>query len=192
MRTRENTHGRASYANFIGIPRSVADSAAFIALSQLTRALYVDLRRQYNGRNNGDISVADTVLAPFGWAHTSIHKGLKSIIRHGLMVQTRQGGIASLSRICSLYGFTDMPIMANSAKGIAGAAPSLAYREYKPGPVQKRQRKQVEDSQGERQGTSGAPMKVHGVNGPTPKVHAVNLEISGQTRAKPCHTRLAS
>jgi hypothetical protein len=191
MRTLENTHGRASHANFIGIPRSVADSAAFIALPQLARALYVDLRRQFNGRNNGDICAANSVLTPYGWAHTSIHKGLRAIIRHGLMVQTRQGGIASLSRTCSLYGFTDLPIMANPVKGIAGAAPSLDYRDFKAEPGRKRQRKKPEGSQRERQGTSGAPMKVHGVNGPTPKVHAVNLEISGQTRAKPCHTRLA-
>lgn len=49
----ERTHGRASYANFIGIRRSVADSAAFMTLSQMARALYVDLRRQFNGHNNG-------------------------------------------------------------------------------------------------------------------------------------------
>jgi hypothetical protein len=187
----ERTHGRASYGNFIGIPRSVANSAAFITLPQLARALYVDLRRQFNGHNNGDICVADSVLTPYGWAHTSIHKGLQAIIRHGLMVQTRQGGIASLSRICSLYGFTDVPIMANPAKGIAGAAPSLEYRDFKAEPGRKRQRKKPEGSRGERESTSGDSMTVHRVNGHSPKVHEVNLEGSDEERAKPCYQRPA-
>ena len=148
---------KATHAAFIGIPRSVADSPAFISLTPIERALWLDLRRQFNGRNNGDICKADGVLTHYGWAHTTIHKCLKVLIARGLIVETRKGGIASMSRIPSLFAFTDMAINANPAKQIAGAMASLAYRDYKPQPKEKRARKKV---------------KVHAMNA---KIHAVNL-----------------
>lgn len=155
-RNKPGQNGRATRAAFIGIPCHVADSQAFIALSQMARALYVDMRRQYNGRNNGDICAADTVLASYGWAHTSIHKGLKAIIAHGLMVQTRRGGIGARSNTCSLYAFTDRPIIANPATGVAAAAPSYAYRAFQPKTKPKRKRKSTVKAQSERQGTQHA------------------------------------
>lgn len=150
------TGGKARIANFVGIERSVMDTAAFISLSKLARALYLDLRRQYNGRNNGDITIADEVLKPYGWAHSSIHKGVRELIKHGLIVRTRKGGITAPTAVKpSLYAFCDLPVMANPAKGIAGAAPSLAYYRFTPEPRKPRTRK----------------LRVHSVNA---TVHAMN------------------
>lgn len=134
------------------------------------------------GTTTANIGAADSVLARYGWSHTSIHKGLQAIIRHGLMVKTRQGGIASMSRTCSLYAFTDEPIMANPGKGIAGAAPTNDYRDFKGKPARKRKRK-AEGSQHEREGTRDASMKVHGVNGWPPEVQAMDLENLKAARA---------
>jgi hypothetical protein len=158
LRALERTHGRASHANFIGIPRAVADSLAFTSLTPLARALYVDLRRQYNGRNNGDICAADGLLGQYGWAHSTIHKLLKELVEHELIKKTRQGGIACMSHIPTLYGFTDIPIMANPAKQIKGEMPSLSYRSFVP--------IQTAKSAGKKKS------KVHKVND---KVHVVNL-----------------
>ena len=172
------TGGKATHANFVGIERSVLNSDAFIALSLMARALYLDLRRQFNGRNNGDICAADEVLRPYGWSHSSIAKALKLLMEHGLIVKTRQGGIGAMSRTPCLYGFTDLPIMANPAKGVAGAMPSLAYREFKPAPKPKRVRKKVEGSRGEREGAYDGPLNVHGVTVPLAKVQVVDLQSS--------------
>lgn len=131
-RTREKSKGRASHSLFIGIPRSVADSPAFTSLPSWARALYVDLRRQHNGYNNGDICAADGLLVPYGWAHSTIHKGLKYLIGHGLIEKTRQGGIASMSRTPTLYAFTDIPVVANPSKGVNGAMASWAYKQFNP------------------------------------------------------------
>lgn len=131
-RTLLKAKGRATHANFIGIPRQVADSPAYIALPHWVRALYVDLRRQHNGRNNGDICAADGILRRYGWAHSTIHKGLKHLLKHGLIEQTRKGGIASMSQIPSLYAFTDLPVAPNLAKGIRFAQASWAYRDFVP------------------------------------------------------------
>jgi hypothetical protein len=127
------TGGKATRANFVGIGRGVMDSAAFITLSQLSRALYLDLRRQYNGRNNGDISIADSVLLPYGWSHSSIHKGVHELVKHGLLLRTRKGGIAAASSTkASLYAFCDLPVNANPAKGITGAPPNMGYHFFNP------------------------------------------------------------
>lgn len=159
----ERTHGKASYKNFIGIPRAVADTAAYKSLTPFARALYFDLRRQHNGGNNGDICAADGVLRQYGWAHSTIHKFLKELVAHLLIKQTRQGGIACMSKIPSLYGFTDIPIVPNPVKGIKGAMPDLAYLRFIP------------DSN--HRGAVQYNSKVHPV---TPKVHTVDL--SGNLR----------
>ena len=118
------------------------DTAAFISLSQMARALYLDLRRQYNGRNNGDISIADSMLAPYGWSHSSIHKAVRELVAHKLMVRTRKGGIMAASATkASLYAFCDQSIHANPAKGIAGAMPNSSYCFYKPDPVARAKKK---------------------------------------------------
>lgn len=156
-RTREKMKGRASHANFIGIPRAVADSAAYISLPVHARALYADLRRQFNGHNNGDICAAGGVLEKYGWAHSTISKHLKLLIDHLLIVKTRQGGIGAMSRTPCLYGFTDEQIIANSTKGISGAMASHAYRDFKPELPAKSKRNKS---------------KVHAVNA---KVHEVNF-----------------
>ena len=156
--TLEKTHGKATHALWIGTPRSVADSAAFTTLDPLARALYFDLRRQHNGRNNGDICAADGNLEQYGWSHSTIAKYLKQIVEHGLMIKTRQGGIGALSRTPTLYGFTDAPIVANPAKGIAGSMPSLAYRNFEPLPPKP---KRVREKKSK---VHAVPMKVHAVH----------------------------
>lgn len=160
MRTLEKSKGRATHANFIGIPRQVADSAAYVYLPHWVRALYVDLRRQYNGRNNGDICAADGVLGQYGWSHSTIHKGLKRLVAHGLIEKSRQGGIGSMSRTPTLYAFTDTPIVPNPAKGIRFAQASWAYRSFIPKAAELLCKNKA---------------KVHGV---TAKVHAVDIQRS--------------
>ena len=146
MRKRERITGRASYSLFIGIPYFVADSPAFTSLPPIYRALYVDLRRQHNGKNNGDIAAADGILGKLGWSHSTIRKGLDKLIEHGLITKTRQGGIASMSKIPTLYAFTDSPTIDNPSKGIKGAQGSWAFRDFVPEPKKKRARKRDEGS----------------------------------------------
>jgi hypothetical protein len=186
---------RATYINFIGIERSAADSAAFIALPAQARALYLDLRRQFNGKNNGDICAADSVLSPYGWAHSSIAKNLLLLVKHGLIVKTRKGGIGAMSRTPTLYGFTDLPIMANPSKGISGELPSLAYRDFKPEakvePKSPRTKKQIGSPHGDYYGTPDGPLKVHHVTPPPSKVHAVYFRFPTENAESRCASTLS-
>jgi hypothetical protein len=167
-------HRRASYTDFIGIPRKVADSPAFRSLPQIARALYVDLRRQHNGHNNGQIAAVDRGneaspgLAYYGWSHSSVHKNLKILLEHGLIEKTRQGGIGVMSKTCTLYAFTDLAIAAHTGKGIKGAQPSLAYMQYVPKDRERRVRKKVEGPRGASLSTRRALSQVHAVTSTPP------------------------
>ncbi len=162
--------GRASHSDFIGIPRAVADSPAFKLLPPIARALYLDLRRQHNGYNNGQIAAVDKGapwapgLSHYGWAHSSIHKCLKLLLTHGLIEVTRQGGIGSWSRICTLYAFTDCAVIYNREKGVSGSQPTLSYRNFEGSARPKRKRRQIEGPPRGPIGASRGLVKVHAVN----------------------------
>ncbi len=170
--------GRAKHADFIGITRKVADSPSFKALPPIARALYLDLRRQFNGHNNGQIAAVlegtedRPGLAAYGWPPRSVFKYIKVLTEHHLIEKTRQGGIASMSKICSLYAFTDMPVVANKEKGIAGSQASLAYFNFTPKEtVQRTRQKKVQGARGAYIDARGAYTQVHAV--PTdPPIHA--------------------
>lgn len=167
--------GRATVAQFIGIPRSVSRSEAYKSLPPWCRALYVDLRGQFNGFNNGDFAATDTVLCPLGWAHSTIHKGLKLLIEHRLIERTRTGGLGPRGKTCSLYSMTDLVVEPNEAKGIRGRAPSIAYREFKAPDAWVNKKNKVHR----------VTAKVHGVNHKqTHTVHAVTNSLL--SRSTPC------
>lgn len=162
---------RAGYAEFIGIPRKVADSPAFKSLPPIARALYLDLRRQHRGHNNGAIAAVlkgtqDRLgLEAYGWPPRSVFKCIGILLEHGLITMTRRGGIASMSKICSLYGFTDLPIAANKEKGIEGSMPSMAFLAFTPAPKVKRTRARKRElaARGARIDARGARTHMHAV-----------------------------
>src|SRR5262249_52274284 len=119
-------------SEFVGLPRSVVDSAAYKSLPAWCRALYVDLRRQFRGFNNGRIAATDTILGPLGWSHSTIHKGLTLLIEHRLIERVRRGGLGQRGKQCSLYAFMDLSLEDDEDRGIKGRLPSLAYRSYQP------------------------------------------------------------
>ena len=189
----ERSKGRATHASFVGLPRHVIDSEAFVSLPLLARALYVDLRRQYNGKNNGDISIADTLLAPLGWAHSSIHKALAILIQHNLIVRLKKGGATfagETNRAPSLYAFTDLAIAANPSKGIAGAAPLGTYRNFKAAPKKMAQKKTT-CPQRDSKGLWGGRMNVHNVTRRLSKVHGVDVRFALINGGNPCPSTLS-
>lgn len=122
----------------MGVQFSILDSPAFLTLPPLARALYFDLRRQFKGpTNNGLIAATESELKRYGWARSTAKKYLPMLIERGLIEQTRQGGIAYMSKICSLYGFTDCDIVDAPTKQVRGRRASLAFREWRTAPEPK-------------------------------------------------------
>ena len=128
----ERNKGRKEFGRFIALPCTVIDSPAFLTLPALARALYVDMRRQFKGQNNGLIDATQTTLERLGWPRSTVRKYLPLLIERELIVQTRQGGIASMSKICCLYGFTDLDIVSVPTKQVRAQQATHGYRHWKP------------------------------------------------------------
>jgi hypothetical protein len=110
---------------------TLLDSPAYLALSWTARALYVDLRRKLIGTNNGNIEATLSILKHRGWkSSATLHYALKELLSVGLMAQTRQGGIAYLSKQCSLYRFTDCEVFEHPKQGFPAAKATYDYRAF--------------------------------------------------------------
>ena len=99
---------------FVAIPHVVMDSEAWRACSHVAIALLLELARQYNGRNNGDLCAVLSLLKERGWTSSeTIHTALKELRHYGLIVLTRQGGLLMRTggrRTPSLYAIAWQPI----------------------------------------------------------------------------------
>jgi len=89
---------------------------------------------KYRGNNNGNINAVWSELRDCGWhSSTTIAKGLRYLIAHKFLIETREGGKrAGNLKKCCLYGFTHLPIHDNSKLGIKGRTATHDYRNYDP------------------------------------------------------------
>ncbi|MCL1483659.1 MULTISPECIES: hypothetical protein [unclassified Marinobacter] len=100
---RARATGKAGNGRFLAIPHSVLNSDAYRGLKGWGVRLLVDIAGQYNGKNNGDLCAAMTVMEPRGWkSNSSLGTALSALLAAGLIEQTRQGG----RNRCSLYAVT--------------------------------------------------------------------------------------
>lgn len=116
------------------VPRELADSLAFRTLPSAAKLLWHDLMMQFRGANNGNINAAKSELEYYGWrSSTTIAKGLRFLIGHGLIKETRMGGkLAGNLKQCCLYAFTHLPTHANPKLGIPGKEATYDYRNFDP------------------------------------------------------------
>lgn len=110
-RRRERVKGRREMGRFISIPHCVLDSPDYARLSYKSKALLVDLVYQYNGSNNGNLTVAFTVLKKRGWVReATIFNAIKELLEANLIIKTREGKFQNPHSRCALYALTWQPI----------------------------------------------------------------------------------
>src|SRR5450432_2851993 len=110
---------------------TLLDTPAYLALGWTARALYVDLRRKLMGTNNGNIEATLSTLKHRGWkSSATLNYALKELIAVGLIAQTRQGGIAYMSKQCSLYRFTDCEVFEQPKIDVAAIKATNDYRRF--------------------------------------------------------------
>jgi len=116
------------------VPRELADSLAFRSLPIAAKVLWHDLMMQFRGSNNGNINATLSELKHYGWrSGTTLAKGLRYLMAHGLLKETRAGGKrAGNLKQCCLYGFTHLPIHANAKLNIQGKQATHDYRNFDP------------------------------------------------------------
>lgn len=100
--------GKGADATFVRWPHFVLNSSEIADLSGSEARMLLELVRQYNGRNNGDLSATYELAKHRGWpSEATMWKALKGLQAKGWIVTTRQGG----RHIgCSLYAITWLPV----------------------------------------------------------------------------------
>ena len=104
---------------FVRLPYDLLKRPEYIALGHTAKTLLIDALMQYRGTNNGDISLALSVMKSRGWSsNDTLNRAIKELLSAELLVMTRQGW----KNKCSLYGFTWLPI--NECKNKLDIQPS--------------------------------------------------------------------
>ncbi len=89
--------------SFVMALHAILDSPDYIALSGSAAKLLWDVARQYNGHNNGDLTVAMSVMAARGWQKKTLARALAELLERDWLRRTRyprlkqQAGLYALS-----------------------------------------------------------------------------------------------
>lgn len=99
----QRNKNRKSQGQFLALPANLTGSEKFIELSAHAVKLIVDLGRQYNGRNNGDLCMTWSLMKNRGWkSQETLNKARKELVNADFIMLTRQGGMHQ----ASLYALT--------------------------------------------------------------------------------------
>lgn len=106
-KTRAKVVGRADGGRFTGIPHAVMDHPDWLNLSSSAIRLLLELAKQYNGRNNGNLTAAWTIMRVRGFKNqNTLGDALSFLIRLGFVVRTREGRFCNPGKRCALYAIT--------------------------------------------------------------------------------------
>lgn len=123
--------GKKGNGRFMGIPLTVLESPSYNALGGWPTKLLIDIGKQYNGHNNGDLQAAYSQLKLWGWrSPATLNNSLKELQEVGLIQLTRQGG----KNRCSLYAITWQPIDECKGKTDIAATKQATnqWKQYRP------------------------------------------------------------
>ena len=87
------------------LPHAVLDSPDYINLRVSSKQLLIDIFRQHNGHNNGDLSASFKLMLARGWTSKStLKRALDGLLESGLIIKTREGWFQGQhSSRCALY-----------------------------------------------------------------------------------------
>ena len=109
------------------------NSVAFRTLPPMALKLWFDLRVQFYGSNNGNISAVMSQLGARGWrSATTLTRAIWILLSRGLLKRIREGKPGPY-RLCALYAFTDLATYANPKLGIKESQPTREFATWVPG-----------------------------------------------------------
>jgi hypothetical protein len=75
------------------MPHAILLSQEYAALSARAVKLLLDVFAQFNGRNNGDLAAAPSMMRERGWkSNAMLGEALAELLAAGFLIQTRVGG----------------------------------------------------------------------------------------------------
>jgi hypothetical protein len=115
----KNNRRGSKERRFAAIPHDVLDNPDFLRLPNRARSLLLDVVYQFNGRNNGDLTVAFGFMSKRGWrSKETLSKAVGDLVSAHLIVKTRQGRFQNPGASCDLYALTWKPIDACPGKNL--------------------------------------------------------------------------
>ena len=108
--SRKNNYGKkaSSTGQWMALPYSVLDSRDYVNLPPSAKQLLIDIFRQHNGRNNGDLSASFKIMQKRGWkSKSTLGRALEALLESKLIIKTREGWFqGEHSSRCALYAVT--------------------------------------------------------------------------------------
>ena len=112
-----------STERFVKLTYPLIESQAWRWLRPISQSVYIELRRRYNGFNNGRISLSLSEAAHILKASkSSISKALKQLETHGFIKLIKKGYFTG--RMASEYALTD--------EQLDGCPPTREWRRWQP------------------------------------------------------------
>lgn len=106
-KTYGKSKGRRESGTFTALPHALIDHPDFANLAPSALRVLIYLARQYNGRNNGDLSAPLSRVKAFGVkSSASLSTALDELKEKRWIICTRTGRFMKPGARCSLYGFT--------------------------------------------------------------------------------------
>ena len=123
-----------STERFVKLTYPLIESEAWRWLRPISKAVYIELRRRYNGRNNGRISLSLSEAAHILKASkSSISTALKQLETHGFIKLVKKGYFTG--RKASEYALTE--------EQLDGYPPTREWRQWRP--TKAHRRRQIPD-----------------------------------------------
>lgn len=121
-----NSTGRSKQGGqFVPIPYDMAASIAWLSLSGAAIKVYVELRRRFNGGNNGDLSLSlDEAARLLHLGKATVARAFAELEAKGFIRMTARG--RWYGRQATAYAVTDRPVGRNP--------PTNAWRAWRPAP----------------------------------------------------------
>ncbi|WP_282608432.1 hypothetical protein [Pelagibius sp. Alg239-R121] len=115
-----NKKGRSDYQSFVRIDRYLINSEAYRSLSPCARALHIEIKHRFNGRNNGEIALSVRGAADrVGVSVPTVCRAFSELESKGFLRATLKGSFNTKLPHATLWALTEEP---------AGAA--LATKEF--------------------------------------------------------------
>lgn len=119
-RSRQKNKGRRDTGPFMALPHVVTDHPDYTSLAPRAVKALIDLGRQFNGYNNGDLALTWKMAHDRGWtSHDQYNKAMNELIDNNIILKTRQGG----KNRCNLFALTWHPI--DDCKGKLDCLPTI-------------------------------------------------------------------
>ena len=123
-----------STERFVKLTYPLIESQAWRWLRPISQSVYIELRRRYNGLNNGRISLSLSEAAHILKASkSSISKALKQLETHGFIKLIKKGYFTG--RMASEYALTD--------EQLDGFPPTREWRKWQPNKPHRRRQIRV-------------------------------------------------